>query len=301
MRVGCSVVAAAVIVVLTACSGSSEPTRKSPGDLAGGQAGAVATGPVLELEPAQTARLRGAILAGVERDFAVATNVAPGFEHCFVQVFGRDLTRQSIHQLAAVYRGEGQPATAQELNRRALPAAARCGHKYEVPKLIAASNGLRSVLPNPPLKPIGQGSAVAGCGDAIGGPGARDWRSDATAVGSFGFWGSERDFRTARKTPVSGFPGLRARRVRGPILGAKVPVFVAGRKSVLVTITPEDRPRAGYAFLKGGPYAEIRFVPCRDQPQTAWPGGWALRNREPVHVMVEEAGRPASELVVGRP
>jgi hypothetical protein len=151
------------------------------------------------------------------------------------------------------------------------------------------------------VKPIGQGSAVARCGDAIVGSGVRNWRPDATAVGDFGFWGRERDFRKARKTPVTSFPGLRARRVSGPILGTKTPAIVEGRKSVVVTIGQEDRARAGYAFVRGGPYAQIRFVPCRDQPRTGWPGGWVLRNREPVHVMVQEANRPASELVVGRP
>jgi hypothetical protein len=151
------------------------------------------------------------------------------------------------------------------------------------------------------VKPIGQGNAVARCQDAIIGSGVKNWRPDATTVGDFGFWGPERDFRTAQKTPVGQFPGLRERGISGPILATKTPAIVEGRKPIVETIAPEDRAGAGYAFVRGGPYAEIRFVPCRDQPRTGWPGGWVLRNREPVHVVVQEANRPASELVVGRP
>jgi hypothetical protein len=61
-----------------------------------------------------------------------------------------------------------------------------------------------------------------------------------------------------------------------------------------------DVPASPWWF-EGGPYAKVRYVPCRDQARTGWPGGWVLRDREPVQVTVDEEGRPASELVVGRP
>jgi hypothetical protein len=79
-------------------------------------------------------------------------------------------------------------------------------------------------------------------------------------------------------------------------------MVVEGTKPVEVLIAPSDRTRAGLvtAILRGGPYAEVRFVPCRDQPRTSWPGGWVLRDREPVRVLVEEEGQPPADLVVGR-
>jgi hypothetical protein len=151
---------------------------------------------------------------------------------------------------------------------------------------------------------IAQGSAVARCESAMfGAVGSNDWRQLANAVGRFGVYGTGRDFRTAEKTPLTGFRGLQQRRVSGPILLTKTPFVVEGRQPVEVAIDPRDRVRAGLVvapFDRPGPYAEIRFVPCRDQPRTWWPGGWVLRDQGRVAVSIHEQNGPESQLVVGR-
>ena len=77
---------------------------------------------------------------------------------------------------------------------------------------------------------IAQGSAVARCESAMSGAGgSNDWRQLASAVGRFGVCGTGRDFRTAQKTPLTGFRGLQQRRVSGPILVTKTPFVVEGR------------------------------------------------------------------------
>jgi hypothetical protein len=150
------------------------------------------------------------------------------------------------------------------------------------------------------VEAIGQGSVNARCGQAIGGTGVRNWRDGATAVGRVGFWGPGRDFRNAQEV-TRGF--LRASHPlpsSGPILLTKVPVVVEGSKPVDVAIAPADRARAGLGLaIQGGPYAEVRFVPCRHRPQTFWPGGWVLRDREAVRVLVKDDGRPPSQVLVG--
>ena len=158
-----------------------------------------------------------------------------------------------------------------------------------------------------PHPAIAQGSAVAGCETKIGGSGGYGWRRDSTAVGRFGVFGSGRDFRTAQKTPIRDFPPLQQRHVSGPILVQKTPFVVEGGQPVEVAIAPADRSRAGLImapFAGPGaesPYAEVRFVPCGDQPRTWWAGGWALRDQSQVTVSVRPENGPESQLVVGRP
>jgi hypothetical protein len=153
---------------------------------------------------------------------------------------------------------------------------------------------------------VGQGRAIAGCETKIGGSGGYGWRQDATAVGRFGVFGSGRDFRTAQKQPVRDFPALQQRHVSGPILATKTPFVVEGGQPVEVAIAPADRSRAGlivapFAGPGAGSYAEVRFVPCRDQLRTWWAGGWALRDQRQVTVSIQPQNGPESHLVVGRP
>ena len=151
---------------------------------------------------------------------------------------------------------------------------------------------------------IAQGSVSTGCRGGMVGAGVSDWRPDATAAGRFGVYGTGRDFRTAQKTPVAFFSGLKERQVHGPILVTKTPFVVEGHTPVTVAISPRDRPRAGMVAgipFGGGPYAEIRLVPCSDQPRTWWPAGWVLSDQDPVTVSVREDNDPQSQLVVGRP
>jgi hypothetical protein len=150
------------------------------------------------------------------------------------------------------------------------------------------------------VRDVGQGSVVARCKHAALGNGDPDWRDRSLVVGSLGFMLDGRDFRSAQKVPRDSFQASHPLPSTGPILGTKVPVVVEGGKPVEVSIAPADRERAGLVLaVEGGPYAEVRFVPCRGQTRTGWPGGWALRDREPVRVTVEEEGRPPSEVLVG--
>ena len=153
---------------------------------------------------------------------------------------------------------------------------------------------------------IAQGTKTATCSGAMGGAGSSssDWRQLATSVGRFGVYGTGRDFRTAQEQGLAGFSGLKERQVPGPILVTKTPFVVEGKTPVTVAISPRDRPRAGMVAgipFGGGPYAEIRLVPCSDQPRTWWPAGWVLSDQGPVTVTVREDNRPQSQLVVGRP
>lgn len=150
---------------------------------------------------------------------------------------------------------------------------------------------------------LGEESAVVRCERAMlgaGGPG--DWQKLATTVGRFNVFGTGRDFKTAQKTPIAGYPRLQE--PTGPIYGTKTPMIVVGRKPLVVEVADEDRDRAGLAvpsIARGGPYAEVRFVPCRDQPRTTWPAGWVLRDRDPVSLTVREEDGAAIEGSVGRP
>jgi hypothetical protein len=149
---------------------------------------------------------------------------------------------------------------------------------------------------------IGQGSVVAGCRDAVGGNGDPNWRARATDVGRFGFFGVSRDFRNAQKVPRDSVGASHPLPASGPILLTKLPLVVEGTKPIDVAVAPEDRAGAGIVVAgEGGPYAEVRLVPCRDQARTGWPAGWVLRDREPVTVLVRDESQPATELVVGGP
>jgi len=153
---------------------------------------------------------------------------------------------------------------------------------------------------------IGQGSETATCTGAMGGAGGSrsDWGQLVTSVGRFGVYGTGRDFRTAQKQGLASFSGLKERQVHGPILVTKTPFVVEGTSPVTVAIAPRDRPRAGLVAgvpFGGGPYAEIRLVPCRDQPRTWWPAGWVLRDQGQVTVSVRRDSGPEAQLVVGRP
>ena len=103
---------------------------------------------------------------------------------------------------------------------------------------------------------------------------------------------------------MASFSGLQQRHVDGRILVTKTPFVVEGREPIEVVISPADRARAGLVAgvpFGGGPYAAIRFVPCRDQPRTWWPGGWVLRDPGSVTVSVRPFSEPQSQLVVRRP
>ena len=166
--------------------------------------------------------------------------------------------------------------------------------------VVAAGCGGESEDESTDVPDVGQGSVVARCEHAALGNGDPDWRDRSLVVGPLGFLVDGRDFRSAQKIARSSFQASHQLPSSGPILGTKVPVVVEGTKPVGVSIAPADRARAGLVLaIQGGPYAEVRFVPCRDHARTGWPAGWVLRDREPVRVTVKEPGEPASELLVG--
>jgi hypothetical protein len=136
--------------------------------------------------------------------------------------------------------------------------------------------------PQPP--DLNQPSATAGCTNAMVTNRSTDWRPGATSLGRIGFYGSGRNFlRSPKRT--------------------KVPVVVEGHEPVTVTIAARDRGHA--RLVVGGKrgfveVVEARFVPCRDRPETWWPAGFALRNRQPVALLVHQGDEAPQLLRVGR-
>jgi hypothetical protein len=95
-------------------------------------------------------RIRDAVVRGVARDFAQGTGIGgPSFQRCVEGRLRQALDAPTITRLVAIFRGqEGTAGAAQLLNRLAAPLAGRCGHRYWVPELVEAANGLRSAGPN---------------------------------------------------------------------------------------------------------------------------------------------------------
>ena len=91
------------------------------------------------------AQVRGAVIRGVGRDFAEGTGIGgPAFESCLTGEMREALDPPTISDLAAIYRRPGGSAyAAQVLNAIAVPLAGRCGHRYWVPELVQAAQGLR--------------------------------------------------------------------------------------------------------------------------------------------------------------
>jgi hypothetical protein len=94
---------------------------------------------------AETWRLRDAVVRGLGRDFAAGTGVGgPAFESCLEALLREALDRPTLTRLVQVYRRpDGQAYAAQTLNILAGPLAARCGHRYLVPEMVDAADGLR--------------------------------------------------------------------------------------------------------------------------------------------------------------
>ena len=59
-----------------------------------------------------------------------------------------------------------------------------------------------------------------------------------------------------------------------------------------VPVAARDRAGLLYGSLNGyrAPFAQVTFMPCRDRTGTSWPGGLALRTRQPVTLGVTTAG-----------
>jgi hypothetical protein len=136
--------------------------------------------------------------------------------------------------------------------------------------------------PQPP--DLNQPMVTTGCTNAMVTRRSTDWRPEATALGRIGFYGTGRDF------------------LRGP-KRTKVPIVVEGHEPVTVTIASRDRGHARLVVLSNGRWPEVvqaRFVPCRDRPETWWPAGFVLRNRQPVTLLVQQGDEAPQSLRVGR-
>jgi hypothetical protein len=101
-------------------------------------------------DPSRLERLRAAVLSGAREDFAAGTGAGgPAFEACVLGRLEEALDRPALERLVGVRRRPGgQQFAAQALNALAAPLAARCGHRFYVPKLVEASRGLRGRVPS---------------------------------------------------------------------------------------------------------------------------------------------------------
>lgn len=88
--------------------------------------------------------VRSAVLAGLRRDFREGTGIGGRpFESCLEGMLRERLDPPAITSLVAIHRTPaGNAYAAQALNGLAAPLAARCGHRYWVPELVGAAEGL---------------------------------------------------------------------------------------------------------------------------------------------------------------
>jgi hypothetical protein len=124
---------------------------------------------------------------------------------------------------------------------------------------------------------------TVGCSAAITSPVDPRWRSRSVVRGPLGVYGDPVDIRQADRWGPSAF-------------WTKIPVLLAGQRPVTLRVASRDRDRVGLTYGPGpsspassrngarglaeAPRA-VRFVPCRGQAETAWPGGLALADRQP--------------------
>jgi len=163
--------------------------------------------------------------------------------------------------------------------------------------VITALAGCGGSGPNPkpqPPEPAPPPSAVASCSEAATGS-SPNWRQGATTVGSFGLAGPGRDFH---------WSGVQ-RQKSGQYI-SKVPAVANGTTPVLLRVPRSERGRVGLDYGDlwtvhsiNDAQSAVTFRPCRDRPNTAWPGGLALKNRRPITLEVEIGGGQTGSLQIG--
>jgi hypothetical protein len=129
-----------------------------------------------------------------------------------------------------------------------------------------------------------QPRATTGCKNAMVTNRSTNWRRESTALGRIGFFGPGRNFVEAPKR-------------------TKVPIVIEGHEPVTVSIAPADRAHTRLVVGRAGRFVEVvevTFIPCRDRPETWWPAGFVLRNRQPVELFVRQGGEAPQPLQVGR-
>ncbi|HEV7482850.1 MAG TPA: hypothetical protein VGO13_07100 [Solirubrobacterales bacterium] len=139
-----------------------------------------------------------------------------------------------------------------------------------------------------PARAVGHGSKTRDCDVVFIGPGPADWRKNTDWVGSFGI--SRRSFSQG------------AYETDGSLYRIKTPMVVAGHRPVTISVPGDELDRVGILGVHPKPsYVSVTYVPCPDKPRTVFAAGFELRDKRPFRLLVEIAGGPARELVVGRP
>ena len=150
----------------------------------------------------------------------------------------------------------------------------------------------------PASVPVATGTHVARCQQAMLGDmriGGAELQRRYNAAGRFALLEHPNALGFAQ--PAAGQLAPRFRRV----LLTKIPATVLGTAPVKLTVPVAARDRAGllYGSLSGyrAPFAQVTFKPCRDRVGTSWPGGLALRTRQPVTLSVSTVGDERSWLL----
>jgi hypothetical protein len=137
---------------------------------------------------------------------------------------------------------------------------------------------------------IAAGAHVARCHQAMIGNlriSEAEWHRRSIGAGRFGLARIPNALRLARPADDLLAPKYR------DVLVTKIPATVRGPGPVTVSVPAAERERVGllYGSLRGYrvPFARITFVPCDGYVGTSWPGGLALRDRDPVTLLVTAA------------
>lgn len=140
-----------------------------------------------------------------------------------------------------------------------------------------------------------EGEAItATCSNAIRGEADPKWRRRSTRAWRFGVYGPGRDFRDAQRFPRSA-------------LLSKIPVIVEGPESFVLKVPKSELGSVGLNYGPSSGARRIRnsatrvtFEPCADLNATGWPGGFLLRDRDPVRLKVQRESGDLRTIRVGR-
>jgi hypothetical protein len=144
---------------------------------------------------------------------------------------------------------------------------------------------------------------IADCdrGPVTIGSGPSDWRRRSIVAGPVG----------VLRDPL----GRMTRTANGQLI-TKMPIFVAGRAPVTVSVPDRDRHRVFLYYgrmedRQGRPttiigrapgFSVVRFEPCADRPRTVWPGGIRVVGLRAVRLEVRpEGSERVVSLALGRP
>jgi hypothetical protein len=136
-------------------------------------------------------------------------------------------------------------------------------------------------------------SILLDCADAVLGVAAPVPRARATVSGTFALLGPGRNFEMAQRR-------------RGGDLFTKIPAIVSGDAAVTLSVPLGEQGAVGLyppnaATKVEQAYTEVTFEPCPERRATGWPFGLILSERDPVELLVREAGAEGGTTIsVGR-